>query len=408
MYSFFNSLYADIRSLPRSVYILVIGQFLNRFGSYVYPFLALYLSSLGYSAGKVATVIAAMGLGNILGPIAGGYLADAIGRKQTILIALFGSALGTLGIFITAHQYPALLVVSFANGFLSFIFGPAASALLTDLVPSERRLTAYAVLRLAINGGFAAGPAIGGLLYAHGPWLIFIGDAFTTLLFGILTLVYLPHGIRTIRGKATSIGVFLKSWKAALRDLVTHQLFKQYLLALLFMAFGFCQVFSVLALSTRDQGLNAAEYGLIMSLNGLLILLIELPVTHWLKRFAPKRVLAAGFGLIGLGLIAFAGAQDFESYVIAMLIFTLGEIIALPVGMAYSSNLATVEFRGRYMGLRGITWGVAGCLASSGLVIYDYVGVSVWIIAGTSSLLGALMICFPAKISRRRALALNL
>ncbi len=408
MYLFFHSLYTDIRALPRGVYILVIGQFLNRFGAYVYPFLALYLSSLHYSAGKVALVIAAMGAGNIIGPIAGGYLADAIGRKRTIVISLFGSAFGTLAIFATAEHYPALLVAAFANGFLSFIYGPAASALLTDIVPSERRLTAYAMIRLALNGGFAAGPAVGGLLYAVGPWLIFVGDALTTLICAVLTLVYLPDGLRTINEKASSIRVFLKSWKAALRDLTTHQLFKQYLLALFFMAFGFCQVFSVLALSTRDKGLSPSQYGLIMSLNGLLILLIELPFSHWLKRFSPRRVLAVGFGLIGLGLVAFGAAQGFYSYLVAMALFTFGEIIALPVAMAYSSDLAPLEFRGRYLGLRGIMWGTAGCLASSGLIIYDHLGVVVWVFAGGSSLLAAWIICLPARITRRRTLALKL
>lgn len=275
-------------------------------------------------------------------------------------------------------------------------------------MPSERRLTAYAMIRLAINGGFAAGPAIGGILYAISPSLIFLGDAFTTLICGVLTALYLPHGLRTIQGKVTSATVFLHSWKAALRDLTTHQLFKQYLLALFFMAFGFCQVFSVLALSTRDEGLSSGQYGLIMSLNGLLILLIELPVTHYLKRFRPKYVLAVGFALIGLGLSAFGMAQSFGGYLMAMALFTFGEIIALPVGMAYSSDLSPVEFRGRYLGLRGITWGLAGCAASSGLLIYDQVGSTVWFIAGISSLLATVMICLPARISRRRAMMLHL
>ncbi|MGB0370275.1 MAG: MFS transporter [Opitutales bacterium] len=389
MYSFFHSLFSDVRGIPRSVYILVVGQFLNRFGAYVYPFLALYLSSLDYSALSVTLVIAAMGAGNILGPIAGGYLADAIGRKRTILVSLYGSALGTLGIFAASEHYIALLVMCFLNGFLVFMYGPAASALLTDLVPSERRLMAYAMIRLALNGGFAAGPAVGGLLYASAPWLVFVGDAVTTLLCAVLTAAYLPHGLRTIEGKVDSLSVFIKSWGVALKDLAGHFLFKQYLFALLFMAFGFCQVFSVLSISATGSGLTVREYGFVMSLNGLLILLVELPVSHWLKRFAPLHVLSAGFALIGLGLMAFAFANTFGGYLGAMTIFTLGEIIALPVGMAYSSDLVPQEYRGRYLGLRGIVWGIAGCLASGGLMIYDQIGANAWIIAGVSSVIAA-------------------
>lgn len=169
------------------------------------------------------------------------------------------------------------------------------------------------------------------------------------------------------------------------------------------MAFGFCQVFSVLAMSTKDAGLTPRQYGILMSFNGLLILLIELPVSHWLKRFAPKRVLA-----VGLGLFAFGLAQSYAGFFTAMMLFTLGEIVALPVSMAYSSALTPQEFRGRYLGLRGIIWGTAGALASTGLVIYDYIGLTVWFIAGASSLVGMMVVLLPARISRKRASVLNL
>lgn len=344
-----------------------------------------------------------MGVGNILGPIVGGCLADAIGRKRTMVISLFGSSLSMLAIFFATDHYGALIIVCFAHGFLNFLFGPAASALLTDLVPSEKRVTAYAMVRLAMNGGFAAGPAIGGLLYAYAPWLIFVGDAFTTMLFGLLTAIYLPHGLKTIQGRVSSPAVFFHSWKAALRDLSTHKLFKQYLFALIFMAFGFCQVFSVLALSATDQGLTAGQYGLIMSLNGLLILLVELPISHWLKRFDPKQVLAVGFALIGLGLGAFAFASDFRSFAFAMLLFTAGEIVALPIGMAYSSDLAPHKYRGRYLGLRGIAWGFAGCMASSGLWMHSHLGTTVWLIAGASSIFAALIFCVPTQVKQSQA-----
>ena len=403
MYLFFQSLFSDIRGLPRPVFIIVIGQFLNRFGCFVYPFLTLYLAAANYSALKITTIIGAMGIGNIVGPIISGYLADAIGRKRTMVLSLFGSAATMLTIFFATEHYFLLLIACFAHGLINFLFGPAASALLTDIVPSEKRVTAYAMIRLALNGGFAAGPAIGGLLYAYAPWLVFVGDALTTLLFGILAALYLPHGLKTIEGRIASPTVFLNSWKEALADLGRHPLFKQYLMALIFMAFGFCQVFSVLALSATDQGLTTGQYGLIMSLNGLLILFVELPISHWLKRFAPQLVLAIGFSLIGLGLGVFAFASSFLSFTVAMTVFTAGEIIALPIGMAYSSDLAPEKFRGRYLGLRGIAWGLAGCLSSSGLWIYSQIGSAVWLIAGASSLIAALIFCAPIKLKHPNA-----
>ncbi|MFQ3241967.1 MAG: MFS family permease [Lentimonas sp.] len=146
------------------------------------------------------------------------------------------------------------------------------------------------------------------------------------------------------------------------------------MLALLFMAMGFIQVFNVLAVATADQGLTPGRDGLILSLNGLLILLVEMPISQLIKRLPPQRILAVGFAVMALGLSAFAFAQSFVGFLVAMTIFTFGEIIALPVGMACSSDLAPEQYRGRYLGVRGVTWGFAGLVASSGLWFYDAIG----------------------------------
>jgi MFS family permease len=84
-------------------------------------------------------------------------------------------------------------------------------------------VTAYALVRFAMNGGFAAGPALGGILYAHAPWMMFVGGIFTTVLFAGLAYLWLPHGLRTVFGRVSSPKVFLQSWKVALVDLSSHR-----------------------------------------------------------------------------------------------------------------------------------------------------------------------------------------
>ena len=96
---FFISLLSDIRGLPRPVYILVFGQFLNRFGTFVYPFLTLFLQDKAYGLGQIGGVLAAISFGNFFGPMAGGYLADAIGRRNTIVISLITSSLSLLSLY---------------------------------------------------------------------------------------------------------------------------------------------------------------------------------------------------------------------------------------------------------------------------------------------------------------------
>ncbi len=393
---FFTTLFSDIRGLPKPVYILVIGQFVNRFGAFVFPFLTLFLEDRDYSLGKIGGVLAAISLGNFFGPMAGGYLADAIGRRNTIVLSLVCSAVSLLSLYY-CEQYFVLIVMSTVYGFANFLFGPPTSALVTDLVPADKRITAFAMLRLAINAGFAAGPMVAGLLFIYSPFLIFAGDAITTIAFAILAYVSLPHGLRTIEGRVSSPKVIFRSWLDAFLDALKNKLYAQFLLACLMMGIAFNQVFGLLALTTKRFDISPSVYGVIMGFNGVLIILIEVPFTHWLKQFPNRRILALGYALIGLGCVAFGLSTTQLEFFLAMGLFTLGEIIALPIGMAYSSNLAPESMRGRYFGLRGMTWALSGLIGSIGVWCYGFMGSSWWYLSGLIGVAGAVCILMNRK-----------
>lgn len=381
MSSYFHSLCRDLREMPRPVWFLLAGQFVNRFGSFVFPFLTLFLTGRGLEPVNVALVLAAMGAGHFCGPIASGYLCDAIGRRNTIVVSLFGSS-GTMLLLYFVHDPLLLTIVAAGHGFLSFLFGPATAALLTDLVPEEKRVTAFALIRLAINAGFAAGPAVAGLLYLRAPILIFLGDACTTMVFGFIAWRWLPHGLRTITGRATSARVAWRAWIEALTDMRRNGPYLQFLGVVLLIGIAFTQVFNVLVLTASAHGLEPSVYGLVMATNGLLIVFIELPLTRWFQRFNPRHVLAGGYALIGIGCMLFGQAETAPGFFLAMTVFTLGEICALPIGMAYSSGLAPAEFRGRYFGMRGMAWGCAGLFGSLGVWGYAHLGAYWWAFIG--------------------------
>ncbi|MBD5782107.1 MFS transporter [Pelagicoccus sp. NFK12] len=380
----------EIRSLPRPVFVLVLGQFLNRLGAFVFPFFGLFLKDKSFEMSEIAGVMAALGAGHFLGPVAGGYLADAIGRRNTIVLSLLSSGSSLLGLYFI-DNYILLLALGAFYGFTVFVFGAPASALLTDLVPEEKRVMAFALFRLAINAGFAAGPALAGFLYLKAPILIFLGDALTTFAFAGLAFFYLPHGLRTIEGNASWSSV-LANWVTAVADASRNLAFRRFLMAVLLMGISFSQIFTLLAIFAADRGLAPASYGLLMGLNGAIIMLIEIPAVQWLKRLGPKRVLMCGYALIGIGCGLFSLAETLFGFVAAMVVFTVGEIIALPIGMAYSSGLAPEAYRGRYFGLRGMTWALSNLLASGGVWLYGEMGASWWLLAGVFGIAGACVI----------------
>ncbi len=384
--------------MPRGLWVLVGGQFINRFGSFVMPFLSLYLAGRGLGMGEIASILAAISVGHLVAPFVSGYLTDAIGRRDTIVISLAGGAVSLLGLYF-AEGYPQIVIVATLYGFLSSMFAPPANALISDLVPSELRVTAFALLRLAINAGFAAGPAVAGLLFTRAPVLIFVGDALTTLIFAGLAWALLPHGLRTVQGRVTSARVVARSWVEATRDVLANGAFLQLLGGSLLMAVAFQQVFTVLALDATARGLDPVAYGILMGTNGLFIAFAELPLSHWVKRFRPQVVLRVGYALIAVGCASFAFARSLPGFVAAMAVFTFGEMLSLPVAAGYTSQLAPARFRGRYFGWSTVVWSIAGMAGSTGVWFYGRVGDVWWLWSGAVALLGSVVMCVrrPAR-----------
>lgn len=388
-----QGLFSSLRALPRPAWILFIGTFLNKFGTFVVPFLALYLTSNGYATGQAGLAIAAYGVGNLLASLLGGHLADYIGRRKTIVFSMFSGAAMML-LLSQARGFPAILLLTLLTGLTNEFYRPASSALLADVVPPERRITAFATLRMAFNAGFAFGPASAGFIAAFGFIWLFVGDAATTALYGLVALFALPSGLNVTPENC--------GWGRALsvlrRDRKLHQLlFANFAIAVLF-----CQPISAYGLYVTHQGFSAATYGLVVSLNGALVVLFELPLTTITRKFPARRVMAIGYVLIALGYALNAFAHTVPALVACMTIFTFGEIVTMPTSMAYLANLAPPEMRGRYMGVSGLTW-------SSALIIGPALGMKLlatnpalyWIACGTLGLFAAGII----SSTRRPALA---
>src|SRR5262245_62411735 len=91
-----TGLRSDLRALPRGAWILFFGTFLNKFGTFVLPFLAIYMTRLGFKATEAGLAIAAYGIGSLCASFLGGTLADRIGRRKTIVLSMFSAAVTML------------------------------------------------------------------------------------------------------------------------------------------------------------------------------------------------------------------------------------------------------------------------------------------------------------------------
>lgn len=351
-----RTLRQNVRELPRAAWIVCGGAFVNRFGSFVSVFLVLYLTAEGYSAAAAGTAAGAYGVGHLAASAIGGYLTDRIGRRETIVLSMYSSAAAMLALS-QASGLAAITFFVFLIGLSSELYRPATSALLADMVPPEQRVAAFAVWRLAVNAGFALGPAAAGFLADRSFFWLFVGDAVTSVVFGTVALVSLPPG----RPADANVGTAGGSIATMLRD----RAFVAFLVASVGITYVYLQSMSVLALHAKAEGLSTSDYGLLVSLNGLLVVFLELPIASVTQRLDARRVIAVGFFVTGLGfaLTAFAGTMPLLAATVVL--WTIGEVVDAPVASAYVAELAPPHMRGRYMGAWGLTWSLGLMLAPS-------------------------------------------
>ena len=378
------SLSSSLRALPRAAWILFAGTFINRFGSFVIPFLVIYLRGRGFTEGDAALALTSYGLGHFAASVLGGYLADRIGRRKTIALSMFSSAASML-LLSQAESLGAIAALTALTGLTAELYRPASSALLTDLVPPEHRVTAFAAYRWALNAGFAFGPATAGFLAERSFTWLFVGDAITSALFGVVAWVALPHGLRASGASAA----WSEAWRVMRHDRRLHKL----MLAQFAIALVFLQMTSTFSLHVRDCGFLPATYGLLISLNGVLIVFLELPLTSFTQRWPRRPTIAAGYLLIGLGFALAGWSRTMPMLLLVVVIFTLGEMIAMPVASAYVADSIPPAMRGRYMGAFGLMWALGLTFGpSAGVQLHAHAPLLLWIACGALGVIAAAVV----------------
>lgn len=372
----------NLRSLPREAWILFAGAFVNRLGTFVLPFITLYLRQEGYSAPVAGLGLGAYGVGGFAAQATGGLLADRIGRRNTIVVSMVGGGACALALTSVDGLWPIVAVVTLM-GFLGELYRPASSALVGDLVRPEARVAAFSAYRLMLNLGWAVGLALGGLLFDRSPTLLFVGDAATSFAFAAIALVALPHGTRVAKHEERELG----SARASMR---ADRGFLLGMASVFVVAIVFMQSAASFPLHVDDLGYPATTYGLLLAMNGVLVVLFELPTTSWTQHRPRTRMMALGGLLIGMGFTILAVATSIPGLAAMVVIWTLGEMVESPATSAFVVERAPAHARGRYQGMLGSMYGLAAIVAPVvGTSVYHVNPTVLWLGCGVVGTLGA-------------------
>ena len=349
-----KGLAALVEGLPPTYWLIWTGTLINRLGGFVIPFLTLYLTAQrAIPVSTAALMVSFFGAGSFIAQLGGGELTDRLGRRPVMLMSFFVTPIFmvTLGL---ARDLVLISLCTFIVGFFTDLYRPAVGAAIADLVPPESRTRAYGYNYWAINLGAAVAPLLAGLIADYNFLILFVADAITTAAFGFIVL----FGIHETRPAEVH-----HASRLPLRERITQlrraPIVVIFSLITLFFGIVYMQGNVTLPLDMQAHGLGPREYGAAIALNGLLIILMTIPVSNMAARWPRFETVAVASVLLGVGFGFTAFATNLPMFALSVAIWTLGEIAATSVSPTIIADLSPVELRGLYQGIFGAAWGLS-------------------------------------------------
>jgi len=401
MNTLFKNYINTFRGLSTEVWWLSLITFINRSGTMVIPFLSLYLTkSLHFSFSDVGWIMSFFGLGSVIGTWIGGKLTDIIGYYKVMLVSLFGT--GVL-----------FVLLQFASTFNQFCFGiftvmlvadsfrPAMFVALSAYSKPENKTRSVTLIRLAINLGFSAGPAVGGFIITGIGYVgLFWTDGITCALAALLLLQVLnPKKVKTVEKAKVVNPVSVYKDKA----------FLIFFVAMFIFGFIFMQYFSTIPLYYNEKRLlSEFNIGLLMALSGLVIFLLEMPLIKWLEDLKKSKIKLVALGLffVGISFIILNLTGWIGILVIGILLMSLGEMIAFPFSNSFAVERSEKGNQGEYMALYSIAFSLAHIFSHNlGMQMVSKFGFeTTWVAITIFALIGVLTLAYLVKVLKREVI----
>ncbi len=344
---------------PRAFWTYNIIIFIDRLGGFMlYPFFALYLTQkyhIGMST--VGIIFAIFSVSGFIGSALGGALTDRMGRRGVIIVSLILSSLSALGMGF-APTLAIFVAISVIVGTLANIGGPAHEAVVADLLPPEKRAEGYGIIRVIFNMAVIIAPAIAGLLIARSYILLFIVDAVISLISAGIVLFVLPE--TKPQAHADSKPETMKQTFGGYRRVFKDLPFVTFIGVTILMSLVYMNMNSTLGVFLRDQhGLPEIGYGSLISINAIIVVVLQFWFSRRLQKYKPLLMMAAGSLVYAIGFAMYGVVSTYIYFVLAMVVITIGEMIVSPFQQALVASFAPEDMRGRYMAVSGLSWGIS-------------------------------------------------
>lgn len=380
----------EIFGLPLMFWGLWVTLLILWMGRFVTSFLSMYLvSDMHVSAGVAGTIVSMYGFGGIFGCLYGGALSDRFGRPAMIVIGNLGSA--AMLVLLAFIGNPWIMAIALlVYGAISSMPTPAVAAYVSDVVPFRKQKRAYSLQTWAANFGFAIGPIIANQLVKISYVLMFYAEAAVLVFATILMIVFFkevglgkrPRGevapARASQAAESAAGNAVEHavkqtgesqrpqrfsvWRSYRRACADGALMSMVVLMFLY-TLAYYQIVSGLPISMTQIGLGTDEYSSLLTINGGLLCLLQIPAIGLFQRMSNTRVLVLGMSITAVGYAFQIGANSWVTFAIATVLWTLGELGTFPIAATTVANIAPKDVRGTYQGLYNLVWSLSNAFS---------------------------------------------
>lgn len=405
-------------------------------GRFVTSFLSMYLvSDMHVSAGVAGTIVSMYGFGGIFGCLYGGALSDRFGRPAMIVIGNLGSA--AMLVLLAFIGNPWIMAIALlAYGAISSMPTPAVAAYVSDVVPFRKQKRAYSLQTWAANFGFAIGPIIANQLVKISYALMFYAEAAVLVFAMILMIVFFKEvglgkrswgevaparasqSAESAAGNAVEHAVKqtgesqrpqrFSVWRSYRRACADGALMSMVVLMFLY-TLAYYQIVSGLPISMTQIGLGTDEYSSLLTINGGLLCLLQIPAIGLFQRMSNTRVLVLGMSITAVGYAFQIGANSWVAFAIATVLWTLGELGTFPIAATTVANIAPKDVRGTYQGLYNLVWSLSNAFSplAGGWILNAFGSRVLWICCTVMFVIVAIGF-YVTRGPRERAAARNL
>jgi predicted MFS family arabinose efflux permease len=385
--------------LPREVWLLFATNLINRAGMMVLPFLVLYLTrELGFSLARAGSMLAVYGASAIVfGPI-GGRLSDRIGALPVMRVSLISAGVVLL-VFPLAKSFAAVAAMTVLWAGCAEMFRPASLAAITHVVAPDQRRQAFALNRLAINLGMSIGPALGGFLATVSFRAMFAVDAVTTLIAGAVLALTPWRSFSGVNSEAAN----RRGEHIGPATILHDTLFLVFLGGVFLVGIVFFQHESALPLYlVQYLHLSPAFYGMLFTINTLLIVALEVPIVTATAHWPNTRSLTIGCMLFAIGFGSLGVIASPGGVIATVVIWTFGEMLLFPAMSAHMAEIAPENRRGAYMGAYSMSLSLSLTVGPwMGTQLLAVLGpIRVWFVMFALGAMAALLMVF--SVPRRR------